>query len=98
MLERGNDFSITATSSNDNNVLYFCGIVNNDFFYGYLDSKDVANFNNDTTNTGGANSAKDLIQVKKIYKYGSTASEMYGDCALSEDNKYLYALFSTNFK
>lgn len=88
LLEKNNAFITSgANTGSDGNYLYFCGFTtsnNGDFMYGRLTSGNV--------DSGGS------IAVDIIFQYGSPDSEYTsrGDCALTEDNKYLFGVFSTN--
>lgn len=81
-------------TTNDNNLLYFCGFSNansGDMLYGHLTSNDMTS-----------------LTLKLIFEYGSSSSEFtftssdtvpykYGDCALTEDNAYLVGTFSSSY-
>ena len=61
--------------------------------YGYITSGDVETFQNETA----APFSSALIKVEKIYTYGTPNLEKNSDCAMSEDNKNLMVVFSTNY-
>jgi len=102
LLERSNLFT-------NADKLYFCGRIQSpliypaptaprpqvqpgctgDYIYGYVDSGDVETYTNASSTS--------LIQVKNVYYYGTASVELDADCALSDDNKYLMASFSTNY-
>lgn len=93
LLDKGNAFSGTSDK------LYFCGMLtyggstNSDFMYGYITSGDVETYLNET----GAPLQNSLIKVNKIYTYGTSDIEQNVDCAISEDNKNIMAVFSTKY-
>jgi hypothetical protein len=35
--------------------------------------------------------------ITRAYRYGTSGSEVIGDCALTKDNEYLIGLFSSNY-
>ena len=68
-------------------------MTNSDFMYGYITSGDVETFQNETA----APFSSALIKVEKIYTYGTPNLEKNSDCAISDDNKNLMVVFSTNY-
>ena len=61
--------------------------------YGYITSGDVETYQNETA----APLQSSLIKVMKIYVYGTSNLETNGDCAISEDNQNMMAVFSTKY-
>eukprot|EP00347_Sterkiella_histriomuscorum_P021608 403333387 len=79
----------TYSSTNDNNVLYFCGATDNangDIIVGTVTSTAIS-----TATTPVVQS----MTVSQVFRYGSVHYEALANCVLTEDNTHILVLFNT---